>query len=153
VFNVADMLTGVTVPSERRIAQGFEQSFHRSAEAIRHACLQSDIHRDMRERQNYPPSEIAAYNTEQFIASVKLARHKSLPSHSPLMVPILSQVIILVKRQFWQIWGDKLQLYLRQGNTIVQALIMGSLFYDMPINSTGLFLRGGTLFFSTLYHT
>lgn len=151
--NVADMLTGVTVPSERRIAAGWEQKFPRTAQAIRAAYLDSDIYQEMRERLDYPSSEEARINTESFQQAVKINRHSSLPSHSPLMAPFWQQIVVLAKRQFWQIWGDKLLLYVRQGNTVVQALIMGSLFYDMPQNSTGLFLRGGTIFFSTVYHT
>lgn len=151
--NVADMLTGVTVPTERRIAKGWENRFPRTAKAIREAYQNSNIYREMRGRLEYPTTEEARINTENFKQAVKISRHKSLSEKSPLMVPYWEQVFVLAKRQFWQIWGDKVSLYIRYGNTIVQALIMGSLFYDMPENSTGLFLRGGTIFFSTVYHT
>lgn len=151
--NVADMLTGVTVPTERRIAKGWENRFPRTAKAIREAYQDSNIYREMRGRLEYPATEEARINTENFKQAVKISRHKSLSEKSPLMVPYWEQVFVLAKRQFWQIWGDKVSLYIRYGNTIVQALIMGSLFYDMPENSTGLFLRGGTIFFSTVYHT
>ncbi|KAJ9095227.1 hypothetical protein QFC20_006704 [Naganishia adeliensis] len=151
--NVADMLTGVTVPTERKIAKGWENRFPRTAKAIREAYQDSNIYREMRGRLEYPATEEARINTENFKQAVKISRHKSLSEKSPLMVPYWEQILVLAKRQFWQIWGDKLLLYIRYGNTIVQALIMGSLFYDMPENSTGLFLRGGTIFFSTVYHT
>lgn len=151
--NVADMLTGVTVPTERRIVKGWENRFPRTAKAIREAYHDSSIYQEMRGRLEYPNTEEARINTDNFKQAVKISRHKSLGEKSPLMVPYRSQTLALGKRQFWQIWGDKPLLYIRYGNTIVQALIMGSLFYNMPENSTGLFLRGGTIFFSTVYHT
>ncbi|KAJ9110634.1 hypothetical protein QFC19_001463 [Naganishia cerealis] len=151
--NVADMLTGVTVSTERKIATGFENSFPRTAKAIRAAYLESDIFQKMTSLQDYPSTEEAKSNTSDFVNFVKLNRDPSLPAHSPLMVSLWQQILVLVKRQIWQIWGDKLLLYIRQANTIVQALIMGSLFYQIPENSQGLFLIGGTVFFSTVYHT
>jgi ATP-binding cassette subfamily G (WHITE) protein 2 (SNQ2) len=151
--NVADMLTGVTVPTERKIAPGFENSFPRTAQAIRAAYIDSDIYHKMKSLQDYPSTEEAKNNTSDFIEFVKLNRHRSLPAHSPLMVSIWQQISVLVQRQMRQIWGDRILLYVRQGNTIVQALIMGSLFYQIPENSQGLFLIGGTAFFSTVYHT
>lgn len=135
--NVADMLTGATVPTERRIASGYEQSFPRTAQAIRAAYVESTIYQQMKERLTYADSEEAKINTESFKQAVKINRSSSLPSKSPMMVGFWQQTIVLAKRQFWQIWGDKLLLCLRFGNTIVQSLIIGSLFYMMPDNSTG----------------
>jgi ATP-binding cassette subfamily G (WHITE) protein 2 (SNQ2) len=121
--NIADMLTGVTVPTERKIAPGFEHTFPRTAQDIRKAYLEHDIYRTMRSKQDYPQSETAAQNTVAFVDAVKLAQDKNLPKHSVLTVGLLDQVMILARRQFRQIWGDKLFLYIRQGNTIIQALV------------------------------
>jgi ABC-type multidrug transport system permease subunit len=41
---------------------------------------------------------------------------------------------------------------MKQGATVIQALLGGSLFYSAPDNSAGLFLKGGALFFSILYN-
>jgi ATP-binding cassette subfamily G (WHITE) protein 2 (SNQ2) len=151
--NVADMLTGVTVPKERKILPGFEERFPRTAREIRRAYLDSEIYQRMRKNMDYPETEEAKRNTTDFIAAVKKTKNRTLGKRSPLTVSSWTQIQVLAKRQFRQIWGDKFLLYLRQANTIIQALIMGSLFYDMPVNSTGLFLRGGTIFFTTVYHT
>jgi ATP-binding cassette subfamily G (WHITE) protein 2 (SNQ2) len=150
--NVADMLTGVTVPTERKIASGFEGKFPRTAREIRDAYKQTRTYHDMLQLQDYPQTKEAEENTADFIAAVAQGKSKSLDKDSPLTVSALTQVRILAKRQFRQVWGDKLTLGLRQGNTVVQALIMGSLFFDMPADSSGLLLRGGVIFFSTVYH-
>jgi ATP-binding cassette subfamily G (WHITE) protein 2 (SNQ2) len=150
--NVADMLTGVTVPTERKIAPGFEGKFPRTARDIREAYKQTKTYQDMLQLQDYPESKAAEENTAGFMAAVAQGKSSSLPKDSPLTVSALTQVRVLAKRQFRQVWGDKLTLGLRQFNTVVQALIMGSLFWDVPSNSTGLLLRGGVMFFSVVYH-
>ena len=151
--NIADMLTGVTVPAERKIAPGYEHNFPRNAAEIRKAYLAHGIHEEMRKRQDYARSDEAAQNTQQFIEAVKLARDPSLPKHSVYSVGYLRQIQVLARRQFRQILGDKLLLYFRQGNTVIQALVMGSLFFQVSDDSVGLFTRGGAIFFSTVYHT
>ena len=151
--NVADMLTGVTVPKERVIRQGWENRFPRSAEEIRQAYLRSDIYQQMQSRMKYPETSAARDNTAAFIERTHRDRSRRLPRNSPMTVPFLEQTLALTKRQLGIIWGNKLQLGLRQGLTFVQALIGGSLFYNVPETSTGLFLASGVVFFSILYNS
>lgn len=150
--NVADMLTGVTVPKERVIRAGWESRFPRTAEEVRKSYLASDIYQQMRNRMDYPETQSAKDNTAAFIERSHHDRHKSLPKNSPMTVPFAEQVLALSRRQLQMIWGNKLQLGLRQGTTFVQALVAGSLFYNVPQTSTGLFLLGGVCFFSVLYN-
>jgi ATP-binding cassette subfamily G (WHITE) protein 2 (SNQ2) len=72
---------------------------------------------------------------------------------STLTTSFVSQVRACVVRQYQIIWGDKATFIIKQGATLVQALVAGSLFYMAPANSSGLFLKGGALFFSLLYNT
>jgi ATP-binding cassette subfamily G (WHITE) protein 2 (SNQ2) len=151
--NVGDMLTGVTVPKERVIRQGWESKFPRTAEEIRQAYLKSDIYQQMQTRMSYPETQVARDNTAAFIERTHHDRSRSLPKNSPMTVPFLEQTLALTRRQLGIIWGNKLQLGLRQGTTLVQALIGGSLFYNVPQTSTGLFLASGVVFFSVLYNS
>lgn len=41
---------------------------------------------------------------------------------------------------------------MKQGASLIQALMAGSLYYNAPDGSTGLFLKGGALFWSLLSH-
>lgn len=63
-----------------------------------------------------------------------------------------AQVQACVSRQYQIIWGDKATFIIKQSSTLVQALIAGSLFYNAPANSNGLFIKGGALFLSLLYN-
>lgn len=42
-------------------------------------------------------------------------------------------------------------LWARQATTFIQALLIGSVFYNAPANTGGLFLRGGVVFLSLLF--
>lgn len=47
--------------------------------------------------------------------------------------------------------GDKLSLCIKVASAIIQALVCGSLFYDLKSDSSSIFLRPGALFFPVLY--
>ncbi|KAJ5473142.1 CDR ABC transporter [Penicillium sp. IBT 31633x] len=151
--NIADFLTGVTVPTERRVRDGFENRFPRNAEALRAEYEKSSIHTQMTAEYSYPDSELARERTEEFKQGVAFETSKKLPKNSPFTVGFVDQVKICVQRQYQILWGDKATFILKQVATLIQALIAGSLFYDAPDNSAGLFVKSGALFFSLLYNT
>ncbi|KAK8204125.1 putative Brefeldin A resistance protein [Phyllosticta capitalensis] len=150
--NKGDFLTGVTVPTERVIAPGYESRFPRTAEAIRAEYDKSLIKPAMIAEYDYPETEEAARHTAEFEASVAYEKHKSLPKSSPLTTSFLSQVRACIIRQYQILWGDKETQIFLQIATLIQGLIAGSLFYDSPDNSAGLFTKGGALFFALLYN-
>lgn len=150
--NHADFLTGVTVPSERKIREGYEHTFPRTADDIRSAYQTSQIYRDMQKKLSFPDSESARSFTTEFKEAVEIDKHKSLPKHSSMTTPYMTQIQTLVKRQYQMMMGNKMQIAVVQISTLVQSLVAGSLFYMIPKDSSGLFLYGGTLFFAILYN-
>lgn len=54
-------------------------------------------------------------------------------------------------RSFQIVWGDRASLVLRIASAIIQALVCGSLFYNLSNTSDSVFLRPGALFFGILY--
>ncbi|EUC45169.1 hypothetical protein COCMIDRAFT_96219 [Bipolaris oryzae ATCC 44560] len=150
--NVADYLTGVTVPSERQIKLGFETTFPRKNTDIRYAYEQSTIKAKMDQELDYPFTEEAKATTEAFITSVLGEKSGQLPKSSPMTVSFPDQVKACVIRQYQVLWGDKPSLIMRQATNIIQALISGSLFYNAPDNTAGLFLKSGALFLSLLFN-
>jgi ABC-type multidrug transport system permease subunit len=76
-----------------------------------------------------------------------------LPQKSPLTVSFLTQIKAAVTRQYQILWGDKATFAIKQISTLVQALISGSLFYNAPDNSAGLFVKSGALFFALLFNS
>ncbi|CAK4030884.1 ABC transporter [Lecanosticta acicola] len=150
--NVADFLTGVTVPTERRIAPGFEDRFPRNADAIRDIYDKTTIKSNMAAEYNYPETEEAIALTKEFQEHVQYEKHPSLPKSSPLTVSLVTQIKAAVVRQYQLLWGDKSTFFITQGSNISIALIAGSLFYNAPDNTSGLFAKGGSIFFTLLYN-
>ena len=150
--NIGDFLTGVTVPTERAVRPEFEQQFPRTAAAIREIYDRSDIRKRMESEYNYHNTDVAKENTVEFWESVKQEKADSLPKNSPLTTPLPGQIVSCIIRQYQIIWGDKATFSIKQLSCLVQALVTGSLFYDAPNNSAGLFVKGGALFFALLYN-
>ncbi|KAL8967502.1 MAG: hypothetical protein Q9183_002892, partial [Haloplaca sp. 2 TL-2023] len=149
--NVADYLTGVTVPTERQVRQGFELSHPRNADEIRADYERTDVKAMMENEYSYPMSDEAKQNTRDFKEAVAYDKDKTLPKDSPLTVSFPKQVKACIQRQYQIIWGDKPTFIIKQFATLVQALVVGSLFYKSSTDSAGLFSKSGALFFSLLY--
>jgi ABC-type multidrug transport system ATPase subunit len=150
--NVADFLTGITVPSERAIQPGFESRFPRNNIELEQAYHQSPIKANMDRQLDYPTLQEAKMNTQTFCEAVTIDKSNQLPKSSPMTVSFQDQVKACVTRQYQILWGDKATFIIKQGSTLVQALIGGSLFYNAPANSAGLFIKGGALFLALLYN-
>lgn len=151
--NVADFLSGVTVPTERRIRPGYESRFPRDAASLRAEYEKSSIYERMIAEYDYPDTPVARQRTEDFKAAVIYEKDRQLPKKSPLTTGFLQQVKACVIRQYQILWGDKATFIVKQISTLVQSLIAGSLFYNAPPNSGGLFIKSGGLFFSLLYNS
>ncbi|KAI9162747.1 ATPase [Paramyrothecium foliicola] len=151
--NMSDFLTGVTVPTERRIAPGHEDRFPRTGQEVLEAYARSPIKPAAQEEcQTYLSSPEAADDTEKFKEAVARLKHSGVSKKSAVNASFLTQVKAAVTRQYQIMWGDKSTLIMKQGATVIQSVVGGSLFYAAPDNSTGLFLKGGALFFSILYN-
>ncbi|KAK1485692.1 ABC-2 type transporter [Colletotrichum cuscutae] len=151
--NVADFLTGVTVPTERAIQPGKEKTFPRTAEALRTAYEKSDIYPRMIAEYDFPTLEETKEKTRLFQQGVAGEKHKQIPANSALTTSFYTQVRACITRQYQILWGDKATFIITQVSTLAQALIAGSLFYQAPNTSGGLFLKGGALFFALLFNS
>jgi len=150
--NVADFLTGVTVPTERKIRPDRKSIFPRTAEAVKVEYEASPLFYRMQTEYDYPTSEYARENTELFQEAILSEKHRRLPSNSPMTVSFAMQVKACILRQYQIVWGDRVTFIIKQVFTMMQALVMGSLFYNAEHNSAGLFVKSGALFFSLLYN-
>lgn len=119
--NKADFLTSVTVASERRIRQGFEDRFPRSAAEIRAAYERGVIKSTMLTECEYPLSNEAKQNTAAFQEMVASEANPRLPKKSVTSAGPYTQVKTSVIRQFQILWGDKATLLLKQGSATIQA--------------------------------
>ncbi|QLL34017.1 hypothetical protein HG536_0F03420 [Torulaspora globosa] len=68
-------------------------------------------------------------------------------------VGMLGQLSTCTKRAFQRIAADKSSMIAEFISVTVQALVIGSLFYNIPLTTIGSFSRGSLTFFSLLFYT
>jgi hypothetical protein len=93
----------------------------------------------------------AIAKTTLFCNGVAMEKDKRLPASSSMMVGFVDQVTTCIQRQYQILWGDKATLFIKQISAVAQALMAGSLFYNAPDTSAGLFMKSGACFFAIFF--
>ena len=157
----ADFLTGISLPEERVFRKGWEARAPKGAEELEKAFLQSEANkRIQRDIQNYEAelgraesedgSVIKQDDTilEDFKAFARSKKSRFVSKKSPYNTSYAKQILLCTRRQWWQLKGYPIPLYMKLITTVVCAFLIGSMFYDMPANISGAFSRGGFMFYS-----
>ncbi|KAI7976856.1 hypothetical protein EIK77_010087 [Talaromyces pinophilus] len=153
VMLTLDVTIGVTVPTERKIREGYEATFPRTTDDILARYNASDIKQRMQTDYGYPDTEEAKNNTREFKLTIREEKRPGvLTKHSPVTVGFRTQLIVSIQRQYQILRGDKVVLLIKQGTSLIQAFLSGSLFYNAPNTSTGLFLKSGAIFVALLFN-
>ncbi|KAF2626636.1 hypothetical protein BU25DRAFT_369751 [Macroventuria anomochaeta] len=149
-----DYLTGCTDPFEREYKAGRDESnapstpdqlaeaFNKSETASRLATGMTQYHAAMEEEKHV---------YDDFQTAVKEGkRHAS--KKSVYSIPFHLQVWALAKRQFLLKWQDKFSLVVSWFTSLVIAIIIGTVWLNLPDTSAGAFTRGGVLFIALLFN-
>jgi len=78
-------------------------------------------------------------------------RHKGLGKKSPYTVSFGAQVFAIFKRQLLLKFQDTFGVTTGYATSIIIALIVGSVFFQLPETASGAFTRGGLLFLGILF--
>ncbi|ORY27081.1 ABC transporter [Naematelia encephala] len=150
--NTADYLTSVTATNERKIRDDIEGPVPTSSAEFATAYQNSSIAKRMQqELAEYLQDPSRVEQTENTQAMIQAQKSKLAPKNRPEKVDFFTQVRAALIRDYQQRWGDQWTLWARQGTTLVQAFIIGSLFYQVSATTGGLFLRGGSIFLTLLF--
>jgi ATP-binding cassette subfamily G (WHITE) protein 2 (SNQ2) len=145
-WTTADFLTSVTDEHERRVKDGWENRIPRSAEQFEEAFQKSHIaEKNLKDIADFE-AHLDEQKREREAAMSKATKKKNYT------LPFHKQVLACTHRQFLVMIGDKQSLGGKWGGILFQGLIVGSLFYNMPKTSLGVFPRGGVLFFMLLFN-
>ncbi|KAF2453734.1 ABC-2 type transporter-domain-containing protein [Lineolata rhizophorae] len=145
-WTTADFLTSVTDEHERHVREGWEDRIPRSPEQFAEAFAKSELH-----ERNL--AEIAEFEADtQRMVEERHANQGEATKKKNFTIPFHRQVMACTKRQFLVLLGDKQSLVGKWGGVLFQSLIVGSLFYDLPQTSSGVFTRGGVMFFVLLFN-
>ncbi|CEJ61673.1 Putative Localization: integral membrane protein [Penicillium brasilianum] len=149
--NIADFLTSVTVLTERIVRAGWEDKVPNTPEEFESRYHASYIYQEQMDKMDSP--EKLTHETEDLKVAVSSEKHRQhIPrSQSVYTAKLLDQVRSCTLRQFQIMWGDKFSLIVKVGSAIIQALVCGSIFYNLAEDSSSIFLRPGVLFFPVLY--
>lgn len=151
----ADFLTACTDPVERRFRNDVDRkSIPKGPVELEAAFLASAAYKAvLQDVEEYEAElrETDHADAREFKQSVSEQKSKTVSTRSPYTVSFIRQVLACTKREFWLTMGDRITLYTKAFIVLSMALIVGSLFHGQPLNTSGAFSRGGTLFFSILF--
>ncbi|KAJ5669606.1 CDR ABC transporter [Penicillium macrosclerotiorum] len=144
-WTTPDFLTSVSDPNARKIKPGWENRIPRTADEFQNVYRQSEVFK----------ANLA--DIDDFENEIKTQEHEKETARKQMTkknytVSFWKQVMILTHRQFLVMFGDRAALTGKWGVIIFQALIVGSLFFDLPNTSSGVFTRGGVMFFILLFN-
>jgi hypothetical protein len=142
----ADFLTSVTDEHERHVKEGWEKRIPRTPQQFAEFFRNSD-----RAKRNFEEIEEFERETQRMAEERRAAQGKATKKKN-FTIPFHQQVMVCTKRQFLVMLGDHQSLGGKWGGILFQALIVGSLFYDLPKTAAGVFTRGGVLFFALLFN-
>jgi len=143
----ADFLVSVTNPKTRQIRQGCESQIPRTVEDFTKAFQNS---KDW-ENAQLDIQEWKSKSFEPQVASTK--SQPSNPTMNRFEPSFYGQVYICSVRHFKVLWGDSYSFWGKWVGIIGLALVVGSLFYNLQPTSSGVFSRGGVLFFIVLLNS
>ncbi|EAW06570.1 putative ABC transporter [Aspergillus clavatus NRRL 1] len=144
-WTTPDFLTSVSDPHARRVKSGWEDRVPRSGEDFQRLFRRSDIYKASLQEIDQYENKLHQHKRE-----CEAAR-KEMPKKN-YTIPFYEQVLVLTHRQFLIMLGDKQTLVGKWAVLVFQALIIGSLFYNLPQTSGGVFTRGGVMFFILLFN-
>ncbi|CZR67589.1 probable ABC transporter [Phialocephala subalpina] len=148
----ADFLTSITSPSERIVRAGCEHMVPRSPDEFAEAWKKSDERMELL-------SEIHAFEQEFQLGGPQLnlfkeARKDRQAKHtrpgSPYTISIAMQIGLCITRGFQRLRGDMSLFWTSVLGNWMMALIISSVFYNLPSNTSSFYSRGALLFFATL---
>ncbi|KKK21456.1 ABC transporter [Aspergillus ochraceoroseus] len=145
-WTTPDFLTSISDPHARRVRKGWEDRIPRSAADFQQAYCKSDRYKEALDDIDDFEKELEHHEEER-----QVARRGS--SKKNYTVPFHKQVLILTERQFRIMYGDRQTLIGKWSILVFQALIVGSLFYNLQPTSAGVFTRGGVMFFVLLFNS
>ncbi|KKK14331.1 multidrug resistance protein [Aspergillus ochraceoroseus] len=148
----ADFLTSLTSPPERLVRPGFEDRVPRTPDEFAAVWKRSEAHAElMKEIEEFEaqyPLGGSSYNA--FVDARKAMQAKQQRVKSPYTISIWSQIDICVVRGFQRLRGDYSLTATALVGNFVMALIIGSVFFNLPHDTSSFYARGSLLFFAVL---
>jgi ATP-binding cassette subfamily G (WHITE) protein 2 (SNQ2) len=153
--NTADYLTAVTALAERKVNPNHVGQVPNSAAEFAEAYRQSDVAARMRRELDDRDMQKVEAQTSALLEVMDTRRNKGVSRRSPYVVNFGEQLKANLIREYQQRWTDKWcvplvsrslikrSFWIRQISTFLLAWMTGSVFYQIPQNTTGLVSHHG----------
>ncbi|PWN90960.1 hypothetical protein FA10DRAFT_267384 [Acaromyces ingoldii] len=153
----ADFLVSLTDPYARIVRPGFESRAPRTAQEFEHYWRESQLGKRCHEETTAYLEELRQLNKDEtykrdYTSLFKQDKAKHTRPNSRFIISWPQQIRLAIKRRAQVLVGDLPTQSIVIGASVFQALIIGSVFYKMPTDTSGFFSRGGVLFFSLLFN-
>lgn len=148
----ADFLTSMTSPDERIVRAGFENKVPRTPDDFAAAWKASPERAAlMKEIEQYESEHpIGGKDLERFKKSRQLQQAKGQRPGSPYTLSYLQQTALCLWRGWRRLMADPSLTFTQLFGNFIMALVIGSVFYNLPYDTQSFFSRGSLLFFAIL---
>ena len=149
---VPDFLTSMTNPIERLIKKGHEAQVPRTPDDFAERWHNSEARKQMlAELENFEiANPIGGPNLQAFKQSRRIQQSKAARKSSPYTLSYGSQVQLCVGRGWKRLMDDPAITLTQLFANCINALVVSSLFYNLPSNSDSLRARSSLIFFAVL---
>ncbi|KAG5359982.1 Protein SNQ2 [Yarrowia sp. C11] len=149
----AEFLTAVTDPLGRQPFAEMVGKVPTTAEQFEQYWLASPEYQMVQaEYEDYVRSHNADETFQVMQDSLSKDKMKRQRKKSPYIISFAMQMRLLLKRGGERLKGDMAYQTINVCANIIQALVIGSLFYNITESTAGAFSRGGVLFFTLLFN-
>lgn len=159
----SDFLTSITLPERRRFRAGWEHRAPKGPIELEAAFRQSTAFKKIEEsidkyycrQRSEKANELSQTDSEcgsveEFKQSLQRDKSRFVSSKSPYTISLFRQIVLCSQRQIWQLKGHTSPLYIKIMSAVVNGLLIGSMFYNQPQTTEGMYSRGGILFYSSI---
>ncbi|PWN32591.1 uncharacterized protein FA14DRAFT_161962 [Meira miltonrushii] len=156
---LADFMVALTDPTARIVRKGYENRAPRSPDEFVQYWLSSPQgQRSQEETRQYITQMQERFTKDEsaktsFLTAVYQERSAHARKTSRYVSSWARQISLAIQRRTQILIGDYVVQSASAIFMVVEALIIGSVFYQMPKTTAGLFSRGGVLFFATLFNS
>ncbi|KAK8177572.1 ABC-2 type transporter-domain-containing protein [Phyllosticta citrichinensis] len=144
-WTTADFLTSLSNEKERQAWKGWEDLVTGTPEQFAKAFKDSETH-----QKNLKEIEKFKYDLELHAYDRHASQTNASKTYYTMSFP--RQVMACTQRQLHIMAGDIPSLAAKFLGIICQSLVVGSLFYNLPQTASGVFTRGGVMFFMLLFN-
>lgn len=154
---MSDFLTSIPPADPAVIREGYEFRVPRGAVELENAFRASQAFKDVQadvlsyEEEQKAVSEARGasfHKTTEFKENAKSQKSKYVSPSSSYNTSFPRQVLLCTKREAWKLRGHLLPFFTRFICNVICAFLLGSMFYKMPVDTDGMYSRGGYSFYS-----